>query len=65
LSSTGTIIPLTIAASLVSLFILGAVSAAAGGAQVILAALRVTVWSALAMGVTAGVGALVGAVTNG
>src|SRR5580704_11995729 len=52
LSSTGTIIPLTIAASLVSLFVLGAVSAAAGGAQVILAALRVTVWSALAMGVT-------------
>jgi VIT1/CCC1 family predicted Fe2+/Mn2+ transporter len=49
----------------VSLFILGAVSAAAGGAQVILAALRVTVWSALAMGVTAGVGALVGAATNG
>jgi VIT1/CCC1 family predicted Fe2+/Mn2+ transporter len=65
LSSTGTIIPLTIAASLVSLFILGAVSAAAAGAQVILAALRVTVWSALAMGVTAGVGALVGAATNG
>jgi VIT1/CCC1 family predicted Fe2+/Mn2+ transporter len=65
LSSTGTIIPLTIAASLVSLFILGAVSAAVGGAQVILAALRVTVWSALAMGVTAGVGALVGAATNG
>jgi VIT1/CCC1 family predicted Fe2+/Mn2+ transporter len=65
LSSTGTIIPLTIAASLVSLFILGAVAAAAAGAQVILAALRITVWSALAMGVTAGVGALVGAATSG
>src|SRR5580698_10708245 len=65
LSSTGTIIPLTIAASLVSLFILGAVAAAAAGAQVILAALRITGWSALAMGVTAGVGALVGAATNG
>jgi vacuolar iron transporter family protein len=65
LSSIGTIIPLTIAASLVSLFILGAVSAVAAGAQVILAALRVTVWSALAMGVTTGVGALVGAATKG
>jgi vacuolar iron transporter family protein len=65
LSSNGAIIPLTIAASLVSLFILGAVSAAAAGAQLILAALRVTVWSALAMGVTAAVGALVGAATNG
>jgi VIT1/CCC1 family predicted Fe2+/Mn2+ transporter len=65
LSRTGTIIPLTIAASLVSLFVLGAASAAAAGAQIILAALRVTVWSALAMGVTAGVGALVGAATNG
>jgi vacuolar iron transporter family protein len=65
LSSTGTIIPLTVAASLVSLFILGAVSAVAAGAQVILAALRVTVWSALAMGVTTGVGALVGAATKG
>ena len=65
LSRSGTIIPLTIAASLVSLFVLGAASAAAVGAQVILAALRVTVWSALAMGVTAAVGALVGAATNG
>jgi VIT1/CCC1 family predicted Fe2+/Mn2+ transporter len=65
LSSNAAIIPLTIAASLVSLFILGAVSAAAAGAQLILAALRVTVWSALAMGVTAAVGALVGAATNG
>jgi hypothetical protein len=41
------------------------VSAVAAGAQVILAALRVTVWSALAMGVTTGVGALVGAATKG
>jgi vacuolar iron transporter family protein len=64
-SSTAAIIPLTIAASLVSLFILGAAAAAAGGARVILAALRVTGWSALAMGVTAGVGALVGAAANG
>jgi VIT1/CCC1 family predicted Fe2+/Mn2+ transporter len=65
LSSTGLLIPLTIAASLACLFILGAVSAAAGGAQVVTAALRVTVWSALAMGVTAAVGALVGTATSG
>jgi vacuolar iron transporter family protein len=64
-SSTGWLIPLTIAASLACLFILGAASAAAGGAQVITAALRVTVWSALAMGVTTAVGALVGTATSG
>jgi vacuolar iron transporter family protein len=64
-SRTSAIIPLTIAASLVSLFSLGAISAAAAGARVIMAALRVTVWSAIAMGVTAGVGAIVGAAING
>jgi len=37
-----------------------AVSAAAGGARVMTGALRVAGWSALAMGVTAGVGALIG-----
>jgi VIT1/CCC1 family predicted Fe2+/Mn2+ transporter len=54
------VIPLTVGASLISLLVLGAVSAKAGGAHVLTAALRVTLWSALAMGVTAGVGALVG-----
>src|SRR5271165_4695943 len=48
-------------ASLVFLAVLGAVAARAGGASVIKGALRVTVWGALAMAVTAGVGALVGA----
>jgi len=65
LSSSVLLIPLTIAVSLACLFILGAVSAAAGGARVITAALRVTVWSALAMGVTLGVGALIGTATSG
>jgi vacuolar iron transporter family protein len=65
LSSTALLIPLTIAVSLVCLFILGALSAAAGGAEIITAALRVTAWSALAMGVTLGVGALVGTATTG
>ena len=54
------VIPLTDAASLICLFFLGAISAKAGGAQILTAALRVTLWSALAMGVTAGVGALIG-----
>jgi VIT1/CCC1 family predicted Fe2+/Mn2+ transporter len=62
LSSEPYVIPLTVAASLICLFILGAISAKAGGAHILTAALRVTLWSALAMGVTAGVGALVGIV---
>jgi VIT1/CCC1 family predicted Fe2+/Mn2+ transporter len=52
----------TVAASLVCLLFLGGVSAKVGGADVLNGALRVTLWSALAMGVTAAVGALVGTV---
>ncbi len=48
--------------SLVFLTVLGVVSASAGGAPVLKAALRVAFWGALAMGLTAGVGKLVGAV---
>ena len=48
------------AASLVFLAILGALGARAGGASVWKATLRVTFWGALAMAVTAGIGALVG-----
>jgi len=47
-------------ASLACLAALGAVAARAGGARMLPAALRVTFWSALAMAVTAGIGALVG-----
>jgi len=47
-------------ASLVSLFVLGALSAVVGGAPPVYAAVRVTFWGALAMAVTAGVGALFG-----
>ena len=50
----------TVAASLICLLFLGGVSAKVGGADVMTGALRVTLWSALAMGVTAAVGALVG-----
>ena len=47
-------------ASLISLALLGGVSARAGGASVLKGAVRVTFWGALAMGVTAGAGALFG-----
>ena len=63
LASQPYLIAVTVTASLVCLFVLGALAAAAGAAQVITAALRVTLWSALAMGVTAAVGALIGNVT--
>jgi VIT1/CCC1 family predicted Fe2+/Mn2+ transporter len=53
-------IPVVSAASLVSLALLGALSARVGGAGVARAAARVTLWGALAMGVTAGIGALLG-----
>jgi VIT1/CCC1 family predicted Fe2+/Mn2+ transporter len=46
------------ASSLVFLALLGAIAACAGGASVITASARVTFWGALAMAVTAGVGAL-------
>lgn len=48
--------------SLVFLALLGALAARAGGAGVLKGAWRVTFWGALAMGVTAGVGALFGTV---
>lgn len=46
--------------SLVFLALLGALAARAGGASVMTAAVRVTFWGALAMALTAGVGALFG-----
>ena len=48
--------------SLLFLAILGALAAGVGGAGVMVGAIRVTFWGALAMGVTAGVGALFGTV---
>ena len=47
--------------SIVFLAVLGGVSARAGGANVLKGAWRVTFWGALAMAITAGVGALFGA----
>jgi VIT1/CCC1 family predicted Fe2+/Mn2+ transporter len=48
--------------SLVFLGTLGAIAARAGGAKVMTGAWRVTFWGALAMGITALVGSLFGAV---
>ena len=56
------LIPLVIAFSLVFLAVLGAVAARAGGANMWIGAWRVLFWGALAMGITAGIGRLFGAV---
>lgn len=56
------LIPAVGAASLVFLAVLGAVSARVGGAPLLPAALRVLFWGAIAMGITAGVGAAFGTV---
>lgn len=47
--------------SLLFLALLGGLAAHAGGANVATGVIRITFWSALAMGTTAGVGALIGA----
>lgn len=49
-------------ASLGFLALLGAAGAKAGGADIVRATVRVTFWGALAMGLTAGIGALFGTV---
>jgi VIT1/CCC1 family predicted Fe2+/Mn2+ transporter len=54
------VVPLVSAGSLVALAGLGAVAAGAGGAGRLRGAVRVLVWSALALALTAGVGRLVG-----
>ena len=51
-------------ASLVFLALLGAIGARAGGAPVLRATLRVTFWGALAMALTAAIGALFGTVVG-
>jgi VIT1/CCC1 family predicted Fe2+/Mn2+ transporter len=56
------LIALVSATSLVFLALLGGVAARAGGAPVTAGTIRVTFWGALAMGLTAGVGTLFGAV---
>jgi len=60
LASPVRVIPIVAGSSLIFLALLGGLAARAGGAGVIVGALRVTFWGALAMGVTAGVGSLFG-----
>lgn len=54
------IVPLVAVTSLVFLALLGALAAYAGGAKVLPGAVRVTFRGALAMAITAGVGAIFG-----
>lgn len=56
------IVPVVAAASLVSLAALGAIGAAVGGAPKLKATVRVAFWGAVALGVTALVGRMFGAV---
>jgi len=56
------IIPWVSASSLLFLALLGALAARAGGADMVQGTWRVTFWGALAMAITAGVGALFGTV---
>ena len=57
----GSLIAWVTGTSLVFLALLGVMAARAGGANILTSAWRVTFWGALAMGITAGVGKLFGA----
>jgi VIT1/CCC1 family predicted Fe2+/Mn2+ transporter len=59
-AAPGALIPVVAGSSLVFLALLGGVAANVGGARVLPGALRVLFWGALAMAITAGVGALFG-----
>jgi VIT1/CCC1 family predicted Fe2+/Mn2+ transporter len=54
------LVPIVFGSTLVFLAGLGTLAASIGGAPILKAAVRVTFWGALAMGLTAGVGALFG-----
>jgi len=56
------LVPMMVGATLLLLALLGGLAARIGGASVVKGAMRVTFWGALAMGATAGAGALFGAV---
>ncbi len=56
------VVPVVAGASLLSLAMLGVISARAGGAGTLTATLRITLWGAAAMGLTALVGSVFGAV---
>lgn len=60
LAPASMVVPAVSAAALVFLAVLGAVGAQAGGAPIGKAVVRVTFWGALALAITAGVGAVFG-----
>jgi vacuolar iron transporter family protein len=60
LAPEAVLIPLVAGTSLLFLALLGGLAAHAGGARVMMGAIRVTFWGALAMAITAGVGWLFG-----
>jgi VIT1/CCC1 family predicted Fe2+/Mn2+ transporter len=60
LAAPGLLIPVVAGSALAFLALLGGLAAYAGGAPLMVGALRVTFWGALAMALTAGVGALFG-----
>ena len=62
LSPATFLLPVVSAGSLLFLALLGAIGARAGGAQALKPAARVTFWGAVAMALTAGIGALFGTV---
>lgn len=62
LAPIANVIPYVAVTSLGFLALLGVLAARAGGAGMVAGAMRVTFWGALAMGLTAGVGAMFGAV---
>ena len=62
-SPAAQLIPVVAASSLLFLALLGGLAARAGGASIVIGAIRVTFWGALAMALTAGVGRLFGVVT--
>jgi VIT1/CCC1 family predicted Fe2+/Mn2+ transporter len=63
LTTSGTRVAVTVAVTLVALALLGDLGARLGGAPRGRATLRVVAWGAIAMAVTAGIGALAGTVT--
>ena len=65
MASSASLIPVVAGTSLLFLALLGGLAARAGGARMIVGATRVTFWGALAMALTAAVGALFGAATTG
>ena len=59
-SPTAILIPVVAGSSLLFLAVLGGLAARAGGAPIATGALRVTIWGALAMALTAAVGGAFG-----